>query len=160
MLVKGGADAAREKIGNARRLAVGFVYTLLVLLALVGLVELLLETYSWHIGVRWRPEELNALLAFESPVMKTAHTVWDDIKYLIQYGAYFIASVALFLAVSQIKTVSKLMSDYLEARGAIYLLAATMTNAEETARRLSAQADRLSKLEPTIQGMSEKIEEA
>lgn len=159
-MVAGGGEVAREKRGIAKRLGVGLLYFTVASLALVGLIELLLEMYSWHIGARWRPEEVNALLAAESPTMKTARAAWEDFKYLIQYGAYLIAAIALLLAVAQIKTVSKLMSDYLDARGAIYQLAATMTNAEEMARRLSGQADRMSRLEPTIQEMSEKIEEA
>src|SRR6478672_8829925 len=101
MVVVGVADSAREKTGIGRRLARGLVYFLLVLLALVGLIELLLETYSWHIGARWRPEEINALLASDNPAMKTAHVMWEEIKYVIQYGAYFIASIALLLAVAQ-----------------------------------------------------------
>jgi hypothetical protein len=108
MAAAGAADATREKKGIVRRLAIGLLYFSMISLAFVGLAELLLETYSWHIGARWRPEEVNALLAVDSPAMKTAHTTWEDFKYLIQYGAYFIASIALLLAVTQIKTVSKL----------------------------------------------------
>jgi hypothetical protein len=130
------------------------------MLVLVGLVELLLETYSWHIGTRWRPEEINAIISQDSPAMHAVSRAWSDFKYLIQYGAYFIAAVALLIAVTQIKTISSLMRDYLDARGAIYQLAATMSNAEETATRLSGQADRLFQLEPTIRLMSEYVEEA
>jgi hypothetical protein len=120
-------------------------------LVFVGLVELLLETYSWHVGTRWSPQDIKAIISYDSPAMHAARAAWSDFKYLIQYGAYFIAAVALLIAVTQIKTISRLMSDYLDARGAIYQLAATMSNAE---------ADRLSQLEPTIQRMSEKVEEA
>lgn len=150
--------APRER-GIVRRITIGFLYFLIVTLAVIGTIELLLETYSWQIGRRWQPEDINLILAHDSPAVRMAKVVWEDLKYVLQYGAYFIAALALFVAATQIKTVAKLMSDFLVARGAIYQLAATMSSAEETARRLSDQANRLSKLEPTIQGMAEKVEE-
>ena len=146
--------------GILRRVIVGSLYIFVAALAAVGLVGLLFEAYSWQLGTRWRPEEINALISYDSSTRRAVGTAWSDFKYLIQYGAYFIAAVALFTPVTQIKSISRLMRDYLDARGAIYQLAATMSNAEETARRLSGQADRLSQLEPTIQLMSEKVEEA
>lgn len=156
----GYAGEARESKGILRRLFVGLSYFLIASLAIIGVIAIVLELYGWHVGVRWRPEDLNAIFAYDSPTMRTARVIWDDIKYLIQYGAYLIAAAALFIAVTHIKTVAKLMSDFLDARGAIYQLAATMTSAEQTAQKLSEQAVQLSALEPTIKGMSEKIEEA
>ena len=155
-----GANDAREAPGLLRRLFLGLSYFLIAGLVIAGVVAITLEVYWWHSGTRWRPEDLNAILANDSPTMRTARVVWGDIKYLIQYGAYLIAAVALLIAVTHIKTVAKLMSDFLDARGAIYQLAATMTSAETTAHGLAEQADQLSKLEPTIRGMAEKIEEA
>lgn len=157
---KSGDETVDHGPGILRRLALGSFYLSIALLAVVGLIGLLLETYSWFIGTRWRPEDVNVLLSHDSPTMHIAREAWSDLKYLLQYGAYFIAAVALLIAVTQIKTISKLMSDYLNARGSIYQLAATMSNAEETAKRLSGQADRLSQLEPIIKLMSEKVEEA
>jgi hypothetical protein len=138
----------------------GFLYIVLFGLALFGIIELMLEVWSWHAGARWRPEDINALISSESPTRQFAAVVWDNIKYLIQYGAYLIAAIALVLAVTQIKTIAKIVSDFIEARGPIYQLAATMTKAEESADRLAQQVEHLSGLEPTIQSTAEKIEEA
>lgn len=160
MLKTADAGVSRDNRGVLRRLFVGLSYFLIASLAIVGVIAIVLELYGLHVGVRWRPEDLNAIFAYDSPTMRTARVIWEDIKYLIQYGAYLIAAAALFIAVTHIKTVAKLMSDFLDARGAIYQLAATMTSAEETAQKLSEQAEQLSALEPTIKGMSEKIEEA
>ena len=157
---KSGDETVGHGSGILRRVAVGFLFSSIALLATIGLIGLLLEAYSWFIGARWRPDDINALLSHDGPAMQVAREAWNDFKYILQYGAYFIAAVALLIAVTQIKAISKLMSDYLDARGSIYQLAATMSNAEETAKRLSGQADRLSHLEPTIKLMSEKVEEA
>lgn len=156
----GATGDARERIGLLRRLLLGLSYFLIAGLVIVGVVAIILEVYGWYNGARWRPEDLNAILAYDSPTRRTVRVVWEDFKYLVQYGAYLIAAVALLIAVTHIKTVAKLMSDFLDARGAIYQLAATMTSAEATALKLSEQAVNLSALEPTIKGMSEKIEEA
>lgn len=154
------AGDAREKRGLFRRFLLGLSYFLIVGLAFVGVAAIIVEAYGWHMGTRWQPGDVKALLAHDGPAMRTARAAWEDFKYLVQYGSYFIAAVALLIAVTHIKTVAKLMSDFLDARGAIYQLAATMTSAEETAQKLSEQATQLSALEPTIKGMSEKIEEA
>jgi hypothetical protein len=154
------AGDTRQSRGILRRLFLGLSYFLIVGLAIVGVIAIVVELYGWHLGVRWRPEDLNGIFAYDSSTMRTARVIWEEIKYLIQYGAYLIAAAALFIAVTHIKTVAKLMSDFLDARGAIYQLAATMTSAEETARKLAEQAGQLSALEPTIKGMAEKIEEA
>jgi hypothetical protein len=153
------ARPAPREPGIIRRIAIGFLYVLIASLAVTGAIGLLLETYSWQIGRRWQPHDINVILAHDSAAARTAKAAWEDVKYILQYGAYFIAALALFIAATQIKTVAKLMSDFLASRGAIYQLTATMSSAEETARRLSDQANRLSKLEPTIQGMAEKVEE-
>lgn len=154
------AGDARDVRGVLRRLLLGLSYFLIAGLVIVGLVAIVLELHGWHTGTRWRPEDLNAILAHDSPTMRAARVAWEDIKYLIQYGAYLIAAVALLIAVTHIKTIARLMSDFLDARGAIYQLAATMTSAEATARGLAQRADQLSKMEPTIKGMAEKLEEA
>jgi hypothetical protein len=155
-----GDYAADPKMGLAARLIWGSIYCIVIALAVVGFFGLLLEIYSWSKGTRWHAEDINALLSSDSPFMHTLVGAWADFKYILQYGAYFIAGLALLLAVTQIRAISRLMSLYLEARGPIYQLAATMDSAELTAQRLAAQASRLSELEPTIKSMSEKVEEA
>ena len=153
------ARGTRTSSGIIGQCAKGLFYIALVGFAVFGVIELMLEAWFGHTGVRWRPEDVNALLSTNSPTRQLANDIWGNIKFLIQYGAYLIAAIAFALAVAQIKAVAKLVSDFIVARGSIYQLAATMTNAEESASRLAEQVKHLSKLEPTIQLTAERIEE-
>ncbi len=155
-----GEVAADRKIGFAGRILWGSFYCSVAALALVGFLGLLLEAYFWSSGVRWHAEDINALLANDSPFMHAWLGIWAGLTFILQYGAYFLAALALLLAITQIKAISNLISLFIKARGPIYQLAATLSSAEQHAKDLAAQASRLTKLEPTIRAMSEQVEEA
>ncbi len=141
------------------RIKTGFFYIFVCFFSLVGIMVSGLELYSWQAGTRWQPHDINALLMYDSPTMQMARTVWADIKYLIQYGAYLLAALALFIAVAQIKTVAKLISDFIVAKGPIYELGSVITRVESSVAGLTNEVDRLSQLEPTIQATAEKLKE-
>jgi hypothetical protein len=128
-------------------------------LAVLGLIAVGVELYSWYIGARWRPEDINILIAKDSPARLLFLRLWEELKFVIQYGALFIGALAFAVAISQIKTVAKLISDFIVARGPIYALGTTITEVEKSVSVLSRDVDRLSKLEPAIKEMAEKIEE-
>lgn len=157
-------DSARENPKGKSilwRIVVGFFYFFVTVLAFVGAAELILEwsAWNWQLGRRWQPSDLNDFLAFDSPAMLTAKMAWENFKYLLQYGAYFLAAQALFIAATQIETVAQLMKDFLEARGAIYQLTGILVSAEATGKRISEQADRLVAIGPIIKNTGDKVEE-
>jgi hypothetical protein len=117
------------------------------------------ELYGWHAGTRWSPGEINALIAADSPARALVAAIWDDLKFLVQYGALLIGAIAFAGALTQIKTIAKLISDFIVARGPIYSLGTTIAEVEKSVAKLSGEVDRLSKLEPTIREIAEKIEQ-
>jgi hypothetical protein len=137
----------------------GAFFSLVVLFAALGIVATAAALYGWHIGTRWKPEDINALIAAESPARVLCAAFWEDFKFLIQYGALFIGAIAFAAAITQIKTIAKIISDFIVARGPIYSLGTTIVGVEKSVGLLSNGVDRLSKLEPTIKMMAEKIEE-
>lgn len=153
-------DIQSAQSGLIRQAIRGFAYVLIAILVAIGIAAIALEVVGWYSGSRWKPEDINALLATDSPARLLLLAIWMDIKFLIQYGAYFIAAVGIFLAATQIKTISKLVSDFIQARGAIYQLSATMTNAEASAKMLAAEIDRLNQLKPIMERSAERVEEA
>jgi hypothetical protein len=157
MLVGGAAEDRRESF--FRRAARGILTFSICVLAILGLVAIAVELYSWHMGWRWRPEDINVLIANESPTRRFVSRIWEELKFVIQYGALFIGAVAFAVAISQIKTVARLISDFIVARGPIYALGTTITEVEKSVAVLSRDVDRLSKLEPAMTEMAEKIEE-
>jgi ABC-type multidrug transport system fused ATPase/permease subunit len=159
MLEVDGIAAGKSEIGIFRRIFWGFIYSSFAMFALAGVLAVAATAYFVRTGTVWSPADVERIMAPDSATMVAISAGWQGFKFFLQYGAYFLAALALFVASTHIKTVSQLMRDFLSARGAIYQLTATMTTAEETAARLSAQADRLSQLEPTIKEMSEKVEE-
>jgi hypothetical protein len=137
----------------------GTAYFLVGSLALVGVVAICLEVYSWHTGARWQPTDIDVLLQRDGHLLGALARIWEDIKYCIQYGAYLIAAIAPFIAVAQIKTVAQLIRDFIAARGPIYALASTITRVERAVEALTPHVDRLLLLEPTIKGTAERLEE-
>ncbi len=125
----------------------------------MGLCLGALELNAWHQGTRWQPQDINILLDQSSPTRTALKKLWEEFKFVIQYGGIFIGAVALAAAVAQIKTVAKLISDFIVARGPIYLLSSTITQVESSVGSLSKEVDRLSNFEPTMREMAEKIEE-
>jgi hypothetical protein len=154
------ARLRRKNPSIFRHFIVGLAYVLVTVLTLIGLAAIGFIVYTLRTGTGWKPEDLNALLMYDSPAMHTARAVWEDIKYLIQYGAYLIAAIAFFIAVAQVKTISKLISDFLVARGPIYELAGIFTKAEASMTKLAGEVDRLSKFEQIVQLTAERLEEA
>lgn len=150
---------ADYKRSFARRVFRGTGLLLLFSFAGVGIAASGVEFYGWRTGTRWTPQDLNALIAVESPVRALAAAVWEDIKFLIQYGALFVGAVAFAAALTQIKTIAKLISDFIVARGPIYSLGTTIADVEKSVARLSGEVDRLTRLEPTIREIAEKIEQ-
>ena len=151
-----GADQANSFV---RRVLRGLLLFSIFVLATLGLVLGGLELHSWYAGQRWRPEDINALIVAESPARVLALSVWENFKFLLQYGSIFVGAIAFAAALTQIKTISKLIRDFIEARGPIYSLGTTIAGTEKSVGALSKEVDRLSKLEPTIREMAEKIEE-
>jgi hypothetical protein len=90
---------------------------LVCFLTLVGLVALSLEFYSWRSGVRWQPADIDLLLQQDGRFLRALAKIWEDFKYFVQYGAYLLAALAFFIAVTQIKTVARLVRDFIEAAG-------------------------------------------
>lgn len=142
----------------ARRAARGLLLLSILFLAVFGAAILALELYFWRSGVRWTPADINAIIVADSPARRLMAGLWENLKFVIQYGSYFIAAVAFAVAITQIKTVAKLISDFIEARGPIYALGTTITQVEASVAALSGTVDRLSKLEPTIKEIAAKIE--
>lgn len=136
----------------------GFRLTVFVF-AIIGIAMAGLELHSWYVGTRWRPEDINALIAVESPARSLAGRAWDEFKFLLQYGTLFIGAVAFATALTKARTISRIISDFIVARGPIYSLGTTITEVDRTVSMLSEQVARLSRLEPTIREISEKIEE-
>jgi len=141
------------------RLLRGLFYLAIFFFAVLGVVAVSFEIYGWHVGDRWRPEEINALIAQESPARVLAGQVWSDIKFVLQYGTLLIGAVGFAIALTQLKTIAKLIADFIVARGPIYTLSTTISEVEVSVGALSREVDRLSKLEPAIRDMAEKIEE-
>lgn len=152
-------SAGTQRFLFVRRAARGLLLVAISVLTICGIAAIAGEVYYWHSGIRWRPEDINILIASDSPTRALAYRVWEDIKFLIQYGALFIGAVAFAVAVTHIKTVARLISDFIVARGPIYALGSTITQVETSVAVLSRDVDRLSALEPKINQMAEKIEE-
>jgi hypothetical protein len=150
---------SRGALGVFFRLLKGVAYFLVGSLALVGIVAITLELHSWHTGTRWQPTDIDLLLQKDGLLLRTLARIWEDIKYCIQYGAYFLAALAFFIAVAQIKTVAQLIRDFIDARGPIYALASIITRVEKSVEVITPQVDRLLQLEPTIKATAERLEE-
>lgn len=151
-------DTGRKKTVAGKAARVAF-QILVLLLTLIGIAAVALEIHSWQIGTRWRPEDINAIIAAESPARNLATRAWEDFKFILQYGALFIGAVAFAAALTKVRTISKIIADFIVARGPIYSLGTTITEVDNTVGKLSDQVARLSRLEPTIREISEKIEE-
>lgn len=157
--------AAESKTGTvqfnsfAQRVLWGFFLFSVFVFATLGFVLGGLELFSWHAGQRWKPDDINALIAAESPTRVLALSIWENFKFVLQYGSIFIGAVAFAAALTQTKTIASLIQDFIKARGPIYTLGNTIAATEKSVDALSKEVDRLSKLEPTIREMSEKIEE-
>ncbi|MGL4398104.1 MAG: hypothetical protein ACRCS9_16325 [Hyphomicrobium sp.] len=151
-----GTDQSYSFVRRAFR---GCLLFLVFVFATLGLVLGGLELTSWNAGQRWSPEDINALIVAESPARTLAQSVWDNFKFLLQYGSVFAGAVAFAVALTQLKTIARLIRDFIEARGPIYSLGTTIAGTEKSVDALSKEVDRLSRLEPTIREMAEKIEE-
>ena len=158
MFAEGGAGLSQPS-SIKRRLVRGIFFLSVSLFAALGIIATGLEFYGWYNGARWRPEEINALISAESPARALCAAIWEIFKFLVQYGGLLIGAVAFAAALTQIKTISRLISDFIVARGPIYSLGSTIAEVEKSVGLLSREVDRLSKLEPTIREMAEKIEE-
>jgi hypothetical protein len=141
-----------------RRILRGFSRLLITLLAAAGLLLGALELHSWHAGVRWTPNDISTLIEYSAPTRAISAAVWEDFKFLIQYGAFLLGAIAFVAALAQLKTIARLISDFIVARGPIYTLGTTIAGVETSVELLSKEVDRLSKLEPTIKAISEKLE--
>lgn len=154
-----GVPIGHAEIGTFRRIFRGFSYFLIGLLAATGMVAIAVAAFHLRSGTVWTPDDINRLLDPASPTMLFAGALWANFKWLVEHSAYLFAAMALFIASTQIKTVSHLMRDFVKAKGAIYQLTETMASAAETGALLRVEADRLSQLEPTIKLMAEKLDE-
>jgi hypothetical protein len=100
-------EGAPQAPGIWSRILRGAAYFSVSLLALVGFVAICLEIYSWHSGTRWQPTDIDILLQQDGRLLRAVAGIWENIRYFIQYGAYFLAALALFIAVTQIRTVAQ-----------------------------------------------------
>lgn len=129
------------------------------LFAVFGMIAASFEAWSWYSGASQTFKDLNVLLAADSSAKALAFKAWEDFKFLLQFGTLLLGAIGLLAAMTQVKTIARLISDFIVARGPIYSLGTTITEVEKSVETLSREVDRLSKLEPTIREMSEKIEE-
>jgi hypothetical protein len=81
-------------------------------------------------------------------------------KTVLQVVTAFVAAIALFIAVLRIKTIAKILRDFLEARGPIHELNTNLTTAGQTSAELSSRVAELQNLSPTIHLTAERLEEA
>ena len=129
------------------------------MLCTVGIVLGGLELYSWHNGVRWKPEDIKDLIASDSPARTAALFAFECFKSLFQYGSIFVGLLALLFAVGKTEKIATIIQDFRAARGPIYDLGNTITTTNGTVSKLSREVDRLSDLEPKMREMAEKIED-
>ncbi len=112
------------------------------LLTIASLATIGLLTVSFFVTQRLAPME--AVYAFFAKG-GWAQTLWEEAKLVVQIATYLLGASAIFLAVARIKTVAKMISDYLEAKGPI--------------QTLGLSVDKIRALEPTIQSTAEKLED-
>lgn len=153
------AVGSSRSVSFVRRIVRGFFYLTIFCFAALGILAMGFEIYGWQVGERWKPEDINALIAAESPARSLAAAIWSDVKFVLQYGTLLIGVVGFAIALTQLKTIGKLIADFIVARGPIYTLSTTISEVELSVGALSREVDRLSKLEPAIRDMAEKIEE-
>ena len=118
--------------------------------AVVGLVTALVFFASF---ANWTITDLQNLFVFDKETQGYLKWIWAEVKTALQYISFFLIAIALFLAVIRMRTVAKIISDFLLARGPIYSLQGTIERVSET-------VEKLSHLEPTIQLLNEKIDAA
>jgi hypothetical protein len=144
-------EVKRETVGASVATTLkGIAFIICAFFAVVGFLLCLHEVHLWAgIGTGGRKHELSEL----------ARKVWEEFKYVLEKGPIFIGVVALTAALTKVNTISKLISDFIAARGPIYGLATTVTNVESAVSGLAGTTRRLLDLEPTIKKTSEKLEE-
>ena len=129
--------------GRGSELGTAVGRTLLGILAILGaaLVCVGLVAVTMY-AAKLSPDDLKP----GAPFRVMAAELWTEFKYLIQWGSILIAAIAFAFAVGHIKTVAKLVSDFIQARGPIYSLGTTITQVERSVQSLATEVDRLSKL--------------
>jgi hypothetical protein len=147
----GTAETKAETVGASVATTLkGICLILCACFSVIGFLLCLHEFHLWAgLGTGGRKHELTEL----------ANKVWSEFKYVLEKGPVFIGVVALTAALTKVNTISKLISDFIAARGPIYGLATTVTNVESAVSGLSGTTRRLLELEPTIKKTSEKLEE-
>lgn len=153
------SESVSTKRSWGRRILEASFHVSVFVFAAIGVSVFLLELHSWQNGTRWRPEDINSIVAYDSPARALATRAWEDFKFLLQYGALFIGAVAFAAALTKVRVISKIIGDFIVARGPIYSLSTTITEVDTTVGQLSREVARLSHLESTIREISEKLEE-
>lgn len=160
VFMPGEASVRQDRpVSFGRRVVRGIFHLMILSFAVLGVVAVGFAIYEWRVGERWKPEDISAFIAAESPARILARAIWEDVKFVLQYGTLLIAAVGFAIALTQLKTIAKLIADFIVARGPIYTLSTTISEVEISVGALSREVDRLSKLEPAIRDMAEKIEE-
>ncbi len=136
----------------------GFKFASLALLfALAGVGVFALVLLNEHKEV---VPDIPAVRNFSSLVDLYGPPTVAAFKFLIQSGGFAVFAVALLLAVMKIDQVSKVISDFIQARGDIHSLVTSVENVPKHAEKLAEHATKLSDLRPLIQETAEKIEDA
>ncbi len=137
----------------------GTLFILITAFAFLGLIVTGYAAYSFFTGANWALEDIKIVLTSESRAKQLALEIWENTKFVLQYGSLFIGAVALAAAIGQIRTIARLINAFIHARGPIYELGSTIIRVEKTVASLSSHVNQLSGFEPTMREMTEKLEE-
>lgn len=152
-------DAARKSLLFLKSALRGALISLVAACALLGALVFGYAAYSAATGASWAIEDIKIIFTSESGIKQAALLFWENVKFVLQYGSLFIGALALAAAVAQIRTIARLITAFIKARGPIYELGSTVIGVEKTVTNLSSHVNRLSGFEPTMREMTEKLEE-
>jgi large-conductance mechanosensitive channel len=149
-MVVAGKSSFASRFGTAlRRLLWVLFLAFRGIFAILGVAAVVYLLVAWIVGVQLSFSDVQKFFDPEQEPPKLLKRGWQLGKTVVQVVSFFLVAIALFLAAVRMKTVARIISDFLLARGPIYTLSGTITTVAEI-------VDKLASLVPTIQLLSEK----
>jgi hypothetical protein len=121
----------------------------IVVFALVGIAATVAQVMSGITNGRWTVDEFHKMFVLEEGTKDLLRILWEQGNRALQYISFFLFAAALFLAAIRLKTVGRVIADFLLARGPIFSLASTVMEVTKTTEKIAG-------IEPTILLLSEK----
>jgi ABC-type multidrug transport system fused ATPase/permease subunit len=126
----------------------------ITLLTLIGLITVALLSISWMSAAHWTLAEFqdtaHGVAAFTQKNFVTAITI---AKNVLELASLVLIAIAAFVATIRMPMLARIIHDFITARGSIYTLQNTITDANKMVQSVSS-------LEPMIQMLADKVDDA